>query len=50
MLNGFFMLVFAFTIVGACYFIPRAFRLDTADEYHVMHLPASDCVECEGRP
>jgi hypothetical protein len=50
MLNGFFALVFAFTIVGACYFIPRALRLDAADEYHLLHGPASDCVECGVQP
>lgn len=27
----------------------RAIRLDRADEYHLMHGPASGCVECEGK-
>ncbi|CAH0232314.1 hypothetical protein SRABI26_02680 [Arthrobacter sp. Bi26] len=24
-------------------------NLDRADEYHLLHGPASDCIECEGK-
>lgn len=39
-MNGFYVLVFAFTIIGAVYFIPRAIR-------HDMNLTALENLDDE---
>lgn len=46
--NAAFLVCFV-ACIGLGVYALYAHRLDRMDEYHLMHGPASNCVECEGK-